>query len=76
MRGFALGAFSSGRNDSLMRGRNHVRFFLCSGKPRRDFRERFEMTINVRIRMRHRNRPLLIPPIGLRHHSAFTIANQ
>src|SRR3984957_20073664 len=43
---------------------------LCRGQRIGNVRECCEVLVDVGFRVLHRNRPLLIPPIRLRHHSA------
>ena len=49
---------------------DHTAFSLRSCQPGRYFFERREMLINVRFCVLHRDRPLFIPPIGLRENAA------
>src|SRR5579863_967627 len=52
------------------RDRHHAALGLRFCKTRRNLLEHRQVLINVGIHVLHRNRPLLVPPVGLRQHAA------
>src|ERR1700730_13318194 len=59
--------------NSLVAGSAHkscAAFLLCFGKPGSDFLEGSEVLVNVGFGVLYGDRPLLIPPVGLRQHAA------